>query len=170
MSNLQPPRIEKLRPKTLVGKRLSMSMAADQTPILWKSFMPFRKSILHTVSSDLISMQVYDEGFDFNTLTPETIFTKWATVEVSEIENLPEGMETYSLNGGLYAVFHFVGGRSEVGILFNYIFQEWMPQSDYIIDTREHFEVLGEKYRNNDPGSEEDFWIPIRLRSETSAR
>lgn len=27
-----------------------------------------------------------------------------------------------------------------------------------------HFEILGEKYKNNDPLSEEDIWIPIKRR------
>jgi predicted transcriptional regulator YdeE len=30
------------------------------------------------------------------------------------------------------------------------------------IDNRPHFEVLGDKYKNNDPSSEEEIWIPIR--------
>jgi AraC family transcriptional regulator len=29
------------------------------------------------------------------------------------------------------------------------------------LDDRPHFEVLGEKYKNNDPTSEKEIWIPI---------
>lgn len=35
----------------------------------------------------------------------------------------------------------------------------------YEIDFRPHFEILGEKYKNNDPGSEEEVWIPVRPRA-----
>jgi hypothetical protein len=31
------------------------------------------------------------------------------------------------------------------------------------LDDRPHFEVLGSKYRNNDPESEEETWIPTKL-------
>lgn len=40
----------------------------------------------------------------------------------------------------------------------------WLPASDYNLDNRPHFEVLGEKYKNNDPTSEEEIWIPIKLK------
>jgi AraC family transcriptional regulator len=29
------------------------------------------------------------------------------------------------------------------------------------VDDRPHFEILGIRYRNNDPNSEEEIWIPI---------
>ena len=34
--------------------------------------------------------------------------------------------------------------------------------SKYSIDNRPHFEIIGEKYKNNDPNSEEEIWIPIK--------
>ncbi|MEN9524835.1 MAG: hypothetical protein RLZZ256_219, partial [Bacteroidota bacterium] len=34
----------------------------------------------------------------------------------------------------------------------------------YLLDERPHVEVMGSKYKNNDPASEEDIWIPIRPR------
>ena len=40
-----------------------------------------------------------------------------------------------------------------------------MPASEYILDKRPHFEILGEKYKNDDPASEEEVWIPVRLKS-----
>lgn len=46
--------------------------------------------------------------------------------------------------------------------IFEYIFVEWLPDTIYELDNRPHFEILGEKYKNNDPDSEEDLWIPIR--------
>lgn len=29
----------------------------------------------------------------------------------------------------------------------------WLPNSDYLLDDRPHFELLGDKYKNNDPNS-----------------
>jgi AraC family transcriptional regulator len=37
-----------------------------------------------------------------------------------------------------------------------------LPNLGYTLDDRAHFEVLGEKYKNNDPLSEEEIWIPIK--------
>jgi AraC family transcriptional regulator len=40
----------------------------------------------------------------------------------------------------------------------------WLPGSDFVLDTRPHFEVLGDQYKNNDTTSEEEIWIPIKLK------
>ena len=43
---------------------------------------------------------------------------------------------------------------------FSNINGTWIAKSDYNLDDRPHFEVLGEKYINAD--SEEEIWIPIK--------
>ncbi|EPE83362.1 GyrI-like small molecule binding domain protein [Leptospira noguchii str. 1993005606] len=47
----------------------------------------------------------------------------------------------------------------KISIIEYYIFQEWLPNSGYKL--KPHFELLGSKYKNNDPTSEEEVWIPI---------
>lgn len=44
------------------------------------------------------------------------------------------------------------------GYFATYIFATWLPSSAYVLDNRPHFEVLGAKYKSNDPGSEEEIW------------
>lgn len=70
-------------------------------------------------------------------------------------------METFDLPGGLYAMFYYKGSSDNAAQVFNYILQEWLPKSGYKLDTRPHFEVLGEKYKTGDVNSEEEIWIPI---------
>ncbi|TRX51989.1 GyrI-like domain-containing protein [Fulvivirga sp. M361] len=152
------PRIEILPAKKLIGKSLKMSLTKNKTFDLWKSFMPRRKEITNNITTDLISMQVYSHSFDFD---PNTEFEKWATVEVSDFKNIPDGMSTFLLKGGLYAVFLHKGSSTDFST-FQYIFTTWLPNSDYHLDDRPHFEVLGEKYKNNDPDSEEEIWIPVK--------
>jgi AraC family transcriptional regulator len=153
------PRIEILSEKKLVGKRLKMSLAENKTFELWRNFMPRRNEIKNNLTADLFSMQVYDDAAYFQSFNPNAIFEKWAAVEVSDFENIPEGMESYILAGGKYAVFQQKGFSTEI---FQYIFGTWLPNSNYELDNREHFELLGEKYKNNDPNSEEEIWIPIK--------
>ncbi len=74
---------------------------------------------------------------------------------------VPNEMETFLLEGGLYAVFEYKGSSNDPSI-FQYIFGTWLPGSNYLLDNRPHFEVLGDKYKNNDPNSEEEIWIPIK--------
>lgn len=154
-------RIELISEKKLLGKNLKMCLSENKTPELWRSFMLERKTIRNNVNNDLISLQIYD---DFKSLTPNTVFEKWALAEVSDFDNIPETMKPYILKGGLYAVFIHKGSSSDFQKTFNFIFKEWFPNSGYNLDNREHFEVLGHKYKNNDPSSEEEIWIPIKIK------
>ncbi|MBL7922291.1 MAG: GyrI-like domain-containing protein [Bacteroidia bacterium] len=70
-------------------------------------------------------------------------------------------METFLLAGGLYALFDYKGSSGDPSI-FQYIFGTWFPSSEYFLDDRPHFELLGDKYKNNDPTSEEEIWVPIK--------
>ena len=158
------PRIEILQEKKLIGIRLTMSFANNQTFKLWQSFMPRRNEIKNSLSPDLFSIQIFPTSFEFTPLNLNATFEKWAAIEVSNFEEIPAGMETIILNKGLYAVFDYKGLSTDVTI-FNYIFGTWLPNSKiYLLDDRPHFEVLGEKYKNNHPDSKEEIWIPIKTK------
>lgn len=154
------PRIEISNEKKLIGKRLTMSLSDNKIEQLWKSFIPRRKEITNNLNSDLISMTVYKPSY-FVDFKPTNEFEKWATIEVSGFDNIPNDMETFRLPGGLYAIFNYKGSSNDQSI-FQYIFSGWLPNSDYILDDRPHFEILGDKYKNNDPASEEEIWIPVK--------
>lgn len=154
------PKIETLLDKKLVGMSVKMSLLNNKTGELWKNLMPRRREIMTNVSNDLISMAIYTPNH-FMDFKPGNEFEKWAAIEVKDFEDVPNGLETYTLKGGLYAVFDYKGSSMDTSI-FQYIFGQWIPGSVYIIDDRPHFEILGEKYKNADPESEEEIWIPIK--------
>ncbi|MFL5729753.1 MAG: GyrI-like domain-containing protein [Cytophagaceae bacterium] len=156
-------RLESIAEKKLIGKHLPMSLANNKTAELWKSFMLQRKEIKNNLNQDLISMQVYDKDY-FANFSPAKEFVKWAAAEVSDFNAVPAGMETFTLPGGLYVVFLHKGPASAGPQVFGYIFGTWLPASGYVLDHRPHFEVLGEKYKNDEPDSEEEIWIPVRTK------
>jgi len=157
------PRIETLSEKKLIGIRMIMSFSNNKTGELWRSFMPRRKEIQNNIGTELFSMQVYDDLY-FNNFNPDKAFEKWATIEVTDFSVVPGKMETFILPGGLYAVFIHKGAASIEPETFEYIFRTWLPNSEYALDNRPHFEILGEKYKNEDPFSEEEIWIPIKIK------
>jgi AraC family transcriptional regulator len=152
------PSLKTIPSKKLVGIKLVMSFADNKTGQLWQRFMSKRGEIKNNLTTDIISLQIYPPDFDFN---PTIQFEKWAAVEVSDFEHVPDGMETLLLLEGLYAVFPYKGSSSDTRI-FQYIFGEWLPKSGYQLDNRPHFEVLGKKYKNASPDSEEEIWIPVK--------
>jgi len=156
-------RIETIGKKKLIGKRMKMSISKNKTGELWHSFMSKRKEIKNKIGSELYSMQIYDPLYFIN-FDPNTEFEKWATVEAADFDSVPDEMETFTLTGGLYAVFIYKGAASAGIKAFQYIFGTWLPNSEYTLDNRPHFEILGEKYKNEDPDSEEEIWIPVKLK------
>lgn len=153
------PRIEISGEKRLVGMKLVMSLANYNIGELWRSFLPRRGEIRNNLTDELISMVIYPPRY-FADFKPANEFERWSAVEVSDLVNIPENMETFILESGLYAVFDYKG--SDANSIFRHIFDVWLPDSDYQLDDRPHFEVLGEKYKNGDPNSEEEIWIPIK--------
>ncbi len=129
---------------------------------LWGKFMPRRNEVQNVIGADLFNIQINPENFDFN---PQTKFVKWAAIPVSNFDFVPEGMQTLFVDEGLYAVFNHIGDASKARETFGYIFGVWLPNSEYELDNRPHFEILGEKYNNNSSDSEEEIWIPIKKRT-----
>jgi AraC family transcriptional regulator len=155
------PKIVTLPTKKLVGIRMRMSFSDNKTGRLWRSFMPRRKEIKNTVGSVLYSVEVYGPQF-FDKFDPNTEFDKWAAVEVTDFDTSPDEMDTIISPSGLYAIFLYKGPASEGQKTYQYIFGTWLPNSDFLLDSRPHFAIMGDKYKHEDPSSEEELCIPIK--------
>lgn len=153
------PKIKLLKEKKLIGKRLVMSLANDLTPELWKSFMVRHKEITGKLTNDFICAQIYDSKY-FEAFNPSNKFEKLAMIEVAGFEHIPSDMETFTLIQGFYAVFEYKGSDLDDRI-YEYIFTSWLPSSNFQLDDRPHFQILGKNYKPNDPESEEEIWIPV---------
>ena len=122
--------------------------------------MPYKNEIQNTIGKELYSMQIYSLDF-FQQFDPMKEFEKMAMVEVHEMALVPNEMIRVVLQKGLYAVFNYVGLPGSAENTFKYIFSEWLPKSIYKLDNRIHFEILDDKFKRDDPKSEEEIWIPI---------
>ncbi len=154
------PEIVKIEKKRMLGMRMEMSLIDNRTGELFQQFMPRKKEIKNVISSGVYALQQYE----FNSFTPNTIFEKWACVEIENNQKVLDGMETFVLPTGLYAVFVHKGTVQDFVKAMGYITQQWVPNSIYKIDNnRPHFEYLDHTYLGpNNPLSEEEIWIPIK--------
>lgn len=153
-------KIKVSKERKVIGKRTCLNLKSYNVSELWKSFLPLRKDIANTVSDDLFSISVYDESY-FIEFSPLKTFEKWAAIEVDSFDKIPSGLEVFTIAGGTYAVFFYKGLNTDFSV-FQYIYNTWLPTSGYFLDNRPHFEILGKKYKNNDPSSEEEIWIPLK--------
>lgn len=158
-----PPSIETVHGMRVVGMRRAMSFAAMPVRELWKGFRLRVGEIGDRVSEDFVSMRVFDPPLR-GAPGVDARFEQWAAVAVGEGSEVPPGMEAHTLAGGTYAVFTYRGRASDFGAAARFIFGEWLPGSDFELDDREHFEILGPTYRPDDPNATEQVWIPVRRR------
>ena len=92
------PRIVKLEEKMIIGQNMKMSLIESKTGFLWGQFSPRLKEIPNRASEDKISMQVYPPMYH-KQFHPNKEFEKWATVEVHDFKNIPDGMKSFILQG-----------------------------------------------------------------------
>ncbi|MBD3724714.1 MAG: GyrI-like domain-containing protein [Flavobacteriaceae bacterium] len=155
-------RIETILPKKLIGFSTPTTLADDKTFFIWNKLMPRLKETKNLVSADLYSVQIYN--FDsFQNFSPATEFTKCAFVEVKNFDFVPKQFETFELPAGEYAVFLHKGTSEDFAKTSQYIFAEWLPNSEFELDDRPHFAVMRDLYFGHEnPNSQEEIWIPIK--------
>jgi len=156
-------RTEYLKPKKLIGfsNKMNLYNVGPQTQALWKKLMPARNLVQHRVGSFYYSLQDYEFDYSFQTLDPSAFFTKWAAVEVFDFAG-NDNFESFKLVKGNYAVFLHKGLPSAYPKTMGFIMGQWLPNSDYVLDNRPHFELITADYKPNDPEAEEEIWIPIK--------
>lgn len=152
-----PHRIENIEPKKLIGFGITTSFQDDKTPVVWRKFMMRRSEITNRISSQLFSLQIYPENF-----TPDQSFTKYALAEVSDFDHIPDDFESFELESGKYLVFNYKGKAENGPEIFRYIFQNVIPEHQFEIDNRPHFEIFGDDYDPNSDFAEEEIWVPVK--------
>ncbi|MFL0354200.1 GyrI-like domain-containing protein [Xanthomarina sp. GH4-25] len=159
-------RIEQTEDRYVIGIKTNMSIQTIQqeTGKLARQFMPRRQEVASRVGKHVFSIQNYGT-LNIKEMSPQTVFEKWIGVEVSNLDNIPNGMETFVLKAGTYAVFTYKGSIQDFPKSRQYIFQSWLPNSNYQLDNKAHFEELSENYSKDLQNTEEDVWIPIKERS-----
>lgn len=159
------PQLKNIPQKTVIGQRIKLTLSNHHTENLWKGFIPRLPEIAGRTGTHLVSVQVYAPGQDMATFNLHTPFERWAAVEVSDSSFIPQGMEVLTIPAGWYAVFIHRGGPATAVQTFGYIHRMWLPASGWEWDQRPQFEILGEKYKNNSPHSEEEIWIPVKKKT-----
>lgn len=161
---LTGPRMVTFTKKTFMGKSMPMSMADNKTGLLWRIFMP-TKRCLDAVDHLLYSIEVYDGLRSLKNFNEHTTFVKWAAVEVGQSHYESIEFDKLVIRAGLYAVFDYKGNVKDGVYAYGQIMKEWLPSSEYRLDNRPHFAVMGEKY-NKTNHSEEEIWIPVKLKKK----
>ena len=154
------PKIVNIQNRFIVGKNIHTTLATNDTIGLWQQFRPKVHTIPNRLGTDFFSVHVYPDNFRLENFTLETKFQKWAAVEVSSFDDIPNEFDVLTLTGK-YAVFMHHGPANVFEATLNHIYNEWLPGSGFQLDARPHFEILPANYRPDDPNAWEEVWRPI---------
>ncbi len=93
-------------------------------------------------------------------------FYYMAAVEVANDSNIPKGMCAKKIPKSLYAVFTVNGNNSngEIGKAFRYIYDEWLPNSEYYLSDElcADFEYYDERWDCQSSAAQIDIYIPVK--------
>lgn len=147
----------------IIGMRADMSFQNinEETGKLARQFMPRRHEVKNRVGTHTFSLQNYNH-FDFKSLNPSITFEKWVGVEVSDASFFPEGMEVLTIPAGNYLVFDYQGSAHGFPAFWQQLHGDWLPNSEFELDNRPHFEKLPEGYNPMDSNAKEEVWVPVK--------
>lgn len=146
----------------IIGVKAEASFMTNSkvTPRLAKQFMPRLGEVTSRKDNCTLSLQNYS-NFNFKSFSLNTIFEKWIGVAVADFNDVPKEMHALTITSGKYVVIDFKGSIPEFMKLWQYIHSMWLPNSEFKLDNRPHFERLPPSYSPMQEVNEEEIWIPI---------
>jgi AraC family transcriptional regulator len=125
----------------LAALEQTMSFRNNLTPELWTRFSMICRRFPDCFSGVRYSVASYPPDF-FSAFHQDRAFNKWAAAALT-INVMPTAeLSWLEIPAGRYAVFEYHGPAADAAPFFKVIFNEWLPQSGYRLDSRPHFERM----------------------------
>lgn len=158
------PKIKQVEEFTVVGMEKTVTLKTNYLITeLWGEFGPRIGEIKNRIGSEHFEVCKPLEEGKKERFTEDSEFTEVASVKVSRVEDLPEGMTSVTVPGGKYAVFTHKGKSMEIKNTYEYIWGKWIPSTDVEVDLRYDFELYDERFLGpENPDSEMEIYIPIK--------
>jgi len=138
-----------------------------QIPALWSAFGQRYQEVRGRIGDHFFGLCTRAEG--------KGRFTYAPAVETADLDNVPEGMRGYELAAQTYAVFTvaLTGDEpigSELGRANRFIWNTWLPGSEYSAAMAPDFEYYDERFDPDSLTGEIDLYLPIRLSKSRGER
>lgn len=142
----------------IVGMMYSGRVDSGEIPELWGKFAP-RMNEISGRSDKNVCYGVVDP---FGSKGEEGVMHYLASVEVSNTDNIPEGMMSAEVLEAYYAVFAHKGLISNFMDTIRFVFGEWLPNSEYQMTDAPGLEIYDERFNPESEESECEFCIPVK--------
>ncbi|MCM3629710.1 GyrI-like domain-containing protein [Paenibacillus glycanilyticus] len=162
---VKEPKIAYLADRIVAGVACNTNTSQDRNIAkAWKTFGSKWSAITNKLNEHLCyGLEMYEPGASER----EGVFAYLACVEVSIAPaESDSGIASFTIPGGRYAVFTHLGSTEILGETFDYIYKEWFPASgEQLRGTPQgggfDYELYDGRYRDGDPNSELDIYIPL---------
>lgn len=158
------PEIVEMDEMTVVGLSSLVSMKCNLIHQLWERFA-LREKEVKNIAIPGVALEV---SFNYEKVSKEGEKEDWLFFDVvglpvKNTKNIPEGMTFKKVPAHKYAKFVHKGPISRIMETYNYIYEEWLPQSGYEFDWAAcEVEWYDERFTIEGEDSEFDIYIPIK--------
>lgn len=153
--------IDEIKVVGIEGKTNLKEMAI---PKLWQDF----RMLYNTIPGKAIPYRTFGiclaEQVPYGLLLgDETTYSEFVGVEVETFSRAPNYLKQYTISGGRYAVFTYVGSLQNLKKTYEYIWGTWLVISGEELGNRPDFELYDERFLGqNNENSEFDIYIPLK--------
>lgn len=128
-----------------------------EIPAMWGEFINRIQEIPNRVN-----LNTYGVCSPIEKMTDESKFFYIAGVEVTCIDQIPEGMVAKTVPAAQYAVFTHKGSPDKLGQTYEYIMGTWLPNSGYKPMMSPDFEFYDHRFKPDSENSEMFIYYPIK--------
>jgi AraC family transcriptional regulator len=152
-------RIENVAEFKVIGCSMEMSVVDFKATEVWSKFMQQKNRLTDYDNTCYLDVNIYEEYY-FDSYNPSQLFNKLAGVKSDN--NTINGFDSLTIQEGRYAIFIHEGLAADISKTFQFIFTEWLPNSNEQLDHRPHFFKLPVDYKNDNQTIREEIYIPLK--------
>jgi len=155
---MQPDIINKESFK-IIGIRCFSNNKNGEIPRAWDEFNKRYNEIQNRISNYVLGVCEYVENFDHESSDK---FEYICCCEVSNADQVPEGMVAKEIPAQKYARFKHMGSTENLGNTYNKIYGEYIPENNLILEPAADFELYGEEFKFDSEDSIMYIYIPVK--------
>lgn len=161
-SALQPDIRHLAHPITVVGTTGTTCLRDNQIPAIWAEFQRRYDEISYAVTGAAYGISIHQPRLAMHEFTADTEYVEITGCEVAPPVMVPDGMVSYTIEPGWYAVFVNKGPATTILYTYQYILGTWLTHTPYERDSRPCFEQYGTDYYGPEhPESIARIFIPL---------
>lgn len=153
------PREDKLGAMLVAGVEIRDAKSSEEYSKVWGQFFQVQDKIQSRIGTDLYGITYYPEDYDPR---KEGGHIYMVATQVKDFEELPEGVTGRKIPARNYIVFEHIGSMEKVGETYGYIYQSFIPNSDYAVIYTDTMERYDHRFMKNPENPVFEIWIPVQ--------